>query len=225
MHLSLSVGKVYLCTRRKLAVVCLLTLAMVSSVPAEGADWDHWRGPTRNDVSAEPSGWDGKTWIKGKLWCASVGEGSSSPLVVGNRVYLTGWSDITTRFIAWMRTAAKKCGVDLQVTTLWSLAVGDQYLYSGTCSTPEYDSQTGLLFTLGVDGDLNAWNTRKKGQRAWTLNLYDRYQAPRRPKLPNAERRSVTTVTRVRRCGRRSADCRSRWKERQSYRLRQTRWT
>jgi len=31
-------------------------------VTSESADWPHWRGPTRNDVSSESSGWDGTSW-------------------------------------------------------------------------------------------------------------------------------------------------------------------
>jgi outer membrane protein assembly factor BamB len=73
---------------RSLAVLIML----LAIVPAQSADWPHWRGPARNDISSEPSGWNGKTWIKDELWKASVGEGSSSPLVVDGRVYLTGWS-------------------------------------------------------------------------------------------------------------------------------------
>ncbi len=155
-----------------------------------GADWDHWRGPTRNDVSAEPSGWDGKTWIKNELWNAAVGEGSSSPLVVGNQVYLTGWSDDhDTLYCLDADSGSEVWRQTYKSPRYGRVAVGDQALYSGACSTPEYDSQTGLLFTLGVDGDLNAWDTRNRGQRAWTLNLYDRYDAPRRPEV--AERKKT----------------------------------
>ncbi|MEO8498516.1 MAG: PQQ-binding-like beta-propeller repeat protein, partial [Planctomycetota bacterium] len=59
----------------------------------------------------------------------------------------------------------------------------DQGLYSGACSTPEYDSQSGLLFTLGVDGDLIAWDAGRTGQRVWSLNLYERYGAQQRPEV------------------------------------------
>ena len=53
----------------------------------------------------------------------------------------------------------------LAVTLTASIAVGDQGLYSGACSTPEYDQETKTLFTLGVDGDLIAWDTAGEGRQ------------------------------------------------------------
>lgn len=163
-----------------------LTILLVSLIitPDAGADWPHWRGAERNGIVSEPSGWDGKSWLKGELWKASVGEGSSSPLVIGDRVYLTGWSgnqdtvfclDAQTGKVLWKQT--------YDSPRYGRHAVGDQKLYSGACSTPEYDPGSGLLFTLGVDGDLNAWDTRDQGKQAWALNLYDRYKAQRRPEV------------------------------------------
>jgi outer membrane protein assembly factor BamB len=161
-----------------------LSMILLASVPAESADWPHWRGPNRNDISAEPSGWDGQSWLKDQLWQVSVGEGSSAPIVVGDRVYLTGWSnnrdmlvclDIDTGKEQWRQTYDAPC--------YGRFAVGDQGLYSGACSTPEFDAQTGLVFTLGIDGDLNAWDTRDNGKLNWSLNLYERYAAEQRPEV------------------------------------------
>lgn len=161
-----------------------IQLLLFMSVSVSGADWPHWRGPARNDVSPEPSGWDGRQWIKGDLWQASVGEGSSSPLVVDNQVFLTGWSKNRDTVFCLDADSGR---------TLWKqsydsprfgrFALGDKGLYSGACSTPEYDSETRLLFTLGVDGDLNAWDTRNAGRQRWSLNLYDKYGARRRPEV------------------------------------------
>ena len=161
-----------------------IALAFTIVPVVNAADWPHWRGPERNDIVAESSGWDGKTWIKGDLWQLSVGAGSSSPIVVGDRVYLTGWSGnrdsvycvhADTGKVLWRQTySSPRYG---------RFAVGDQRLYSGACSTPEYDVETRLLFTLGVDGDLNAWDTVGDGQRVWGFNIYDRYGAQRRPEV------------------------------------------
>lgn len=183
-HFGASVAIHFFCARRVFIALCFVALAAVLPAPAKSADWDHWRGPARNGIAAEPSGWDGETWLQGELWRASVGEGSSSPLVVGNEVYLTGWSgnrdtlhclDAGSGEVMWRQS--------YKSPRYGRAAVGDQFLYSGACSTPEYDSQTGLLFTLSADGDLIAWDTNKKGERVWGLNLYERYQAPRRPEV------------------------------------------
>lgn len=154
------------------------------SASAFGSDWPHWRGPGRSDVVTEPSGWDGKSWIKGDLWKLSVGEGSSSPIVVGDRVFLTGWSgsrdtvfcvDADLGKVIWQQS--------YESPRYGRHAVGDQGFYSGACATPEYDAATGLLFTLGIDGDLNAWDTRSDGKRVWSSNIYDKYGAERRPEV------------------------------------------
>lgn len=178
------------CARRELVVLYFAAYAALWSVPAKGADWEHWRGPTRNSVSAEPSGWDGETWLKGELWRASVGEGSSSPLVVGSHVYLTGWSNNHDTLHCLDAKSGKEVWRQTYKTPRYGrFAEGDQFLYSGPCSTPDYDSRTGLLCTLSADGDLIAWDTNKDGQRVWALNLYERYQVPRRPEV--AKRRKT----------------------------------
>lgn len=159
-------------------------LFLVMTIPAESADWPHWRGPGRNDVSQEASGWDGKTWLKGELWKAAVGEGSSSPIVVGNQVFLTGWAENRDTVLCLDADTGKELWTQSYDSPRYGrFAVGDQSLYSGACSTPEFDPATQTLFTLGVDGDLNAWDARQQGRRLWSLNLYDRYKAVRRPEV------------------------------------------
>ena len=165
---------------RSLTVLTVL-LPLAAAI---GADWPHWRGPTRNDISTESSEWDGKTWLKGERWKASVGEGSSAPVVVGDRVYLTGWSNNhDTVFCLDLETGKEHWRQSYDSPRYGRHAIGDQSLYSAVCSTPEYDAESGVLFTLGVDGDLNAWDTRDEGKPVWSLNIYDRYQAKRRPEV------------------------------------------
>lgn len=176
---------------RCLTLSFILPTILLSSVfEAECANWPHWRGPARNDVSPEPSGWDGKTWLKGELWKTEVGEGSSAAVVVDNQVFLTGWSsNRDTLFCLNADTGKELWRQTYDSPRYGRFALGDQSLYSGACSTPEYDAATGLLFTLGVDGDLNAWDTRLKGKRVWSLNLYELYKAQRRPEV--AERKKT----------------------------------
>ncbi|MCP4783619.1 MAG: PQQ-binding-like beta-propeller repeat protein [Fuerstiella sp.] len=166
--------------------ICFSSLLFCLSavLPCESADWPHWRGPGRNDISSESSGWNGESWLNGQLWEVAVGEGSSSAVVVGDHVFLTGWSkNRDTVFCLDSDTGTELWQQSYRSPRYGRFAIGDQKLYSGACSTPDYDSQTGLLFTLGVDGDLNAWDTRQKGRSAWSLNIYDRYKAERRPEV------------------------------------------
>lgn len=171
---------------RLLAVVA--SMIVIETLPA--ADWPHWRGPARNDISSEQSGWNGTDWLDGVLWTASVGEGSSSPVVVDDRVYLTGWAQNRDTLFCLNAASGTELWRQSSVSPRYGrFAIGDQSLYSGACATPEYDPDSGLLFTLGTDGDLTAWNTKADGQQVWALNIYDRYQAQQRPEV--AKRRKT----------------------------------
>jgi len=69
-------------------------LAVVSSIsPALSADWPQFRGPSGSGISTEkgvPLKWDGSTNI---LWKADLpGPGTSSPIIVGQRIFLTSWT-------------------------------------------------------------------------------------------------------------------------------------
>lgn len=158
--------------------LCLVPLAL-------GGDFPHWRGPTRDGVIAEASGYANGKWDVGKpLWTGNVGEGSASPLLVGDVLYTMGHDggkdhvvclDAKTGKEVWKAShPAKRFG---------RFAIGDQTMYGGPTSTPEYDPKTRLLYTLGVDGDLVCHDCADKGSRKWHINLYDDYQMPRRPKV------------------------------------------
>jgi outer membrane protein assembly factor BamB len=161
-----------------------LILVGVSIAAARAEDWPHWRGPRRDGTTAESSRWDEKRWPPKELWRANVGEGASSPLIVNDRVWVMGWSgdrdhlrcfDAATGKLLWETSYA--CG------QYGRFATGDQGLYSGVTSTPEYDAESGLLFTLSTDGHLNAWNAKAAGKHVWGFNLYDRFAIPLRPKV------------------------------------------
>lgn len=168
-----------------------LALTLALSLTACGGDWSHWRGPNRTDVIDEPSGWNGTAWLADEpAWSAKVGEGASSPIVVGDRVFTLGWSD--GKDVLHCRNARDG-------KQLWSVSyrcpqygrhhMGDEGLYSGPSATPEFDSATGFLYTLGADGDLHCWDTNVEGKKIWNRNLYDDYKVTRRPKLTQSPQR------------------------------------
>ncbi len=165
-------------------------LALLAPTVTEADDWPHWRGPNRNDVVAESSGWNGNRWLAGDAaWSKNVGVGCTSPIVVDGRLYTMGWR------------AGKDTLVCLDAATgneLWRVSyacpeygrrsTGDKGVYAGVCSTPEIDEETGFLFTLSIDGDLNCWNTEKRGEHVWGINLYDRYQVKQRPDVSSTRK-------------------------------------
>lgn len=169
--------------------IFVAVFALAGSLSA--ADWPHWRGPTRDGLTPESSGWTGERWLADKpAWAAKAGEGASSPIVVGDRVYLLGWADGKDTL---------RCLAAADGKLLWSQSyksprygrfhAGDEGLYSGPSSTPEFDPATNFLYTLGADGDLQCWDTAAEGKRVWGRNLYDDYKAQRRPRLTNAPQR------------------------------------
>ncbi len=152
---------------------------------ATGADWPHWRGANRNDVSAESTGWDDGVRLPSReLWRISLGAGASSPLIVGGTLYTLGWNNgrdtvfalnAATGEVIWTQNyAAPKYGRH---------ARGDQGYFRGATPTPEFDPDSRALFTMSCDGELQAWDTTEKGRKIWGLNLYEAYKIPVRPQV------------------------------------------
>ncbi len=153
--------------------------------PSVAEDWPHWRGKNRSGVSAENSGWEKGVWPMGQpLWQGNVGEGAAAPLAVGDHLYTIGWEDgndvvrvldVTSGKSLWeQRYPSPKHGRH---------AKGDQRMYRGVTASSDYDSESGLLYTLSCDGRLSAWDTQNKGSPVWHLNLYGRFDIPPRPQI------------------------------------------
>jgi outer membrane protein assembly factor BamB len=158
----------------------------LTGIPAHAAEWPHWRGASRDGSTTETSGWDEGGWNlpagPPQRWESNPGQGSSSPVVAAGQVYTMGWKegrdqiqclDLLTGALLWQQT--------YESPRFGRHAVGDQGFYGGPSATPEFDADTGLLFTLSCDGELRAWNTRDKGLPVWRLNLGDKYQVGQRP--------------------------------------------
>lgn len=166
----------------------LCVLLFPSVVQAE--DWPHWRGLNRNGHTTEPSGWSGGEWRLTEIWKENVGEGSTSPIIVDDHLYTMGWNEGNDYVRCLDASSGKVLWEKSYITPLHGrVAVGDQRLYSGPTSTPEFDAATGLLFTLGVDGDLKCWDTRQNGKLVWNKNLYDEFNPPQRAKVNRSGRR------------------------------------
>jgi len=152
------------------------------------ADWPHWRGPARNGLVDEPSGFNAAPWPKGKGdWQRNDGIGASSPLVIAGRVYSFTWQGGKDRLLCLYAVDGKEIWTQSYSCPQYGRhKTGDESMYAGPSSTPEYDPATDLLYTLSTDGDLICWDTKKKGARVWGFNVYDRYKAGQRPKVGRA---------------------------------------
>lgn len=176
---------------RSVTAAILFVWQGVATAPElAAADWPHWRGPNRNDVVGETSGWNGRSWPGGKAeWTANVGVGCSAPIVADGKLYATGWE--SNREV--LRCLDAESGKELwrqsyACPKYGRHSTGDKGIYGGPSSTPEYDPRTGLLYTLSIDGDLNCWNTKRRGRREWGLNLYEKYGVGRRPNVGRRRR-------------------------------------
>jgi len=176
---------------RTLALLLGATLTCYGAATVHAEDWAHWRGPERNGLVRESSRWEQGGWPPMReVWRKNVGEGSTSPLVVGGNIFVMGWAGGRDR----LRCLDLKTGKELwrqeyESPRYGRKAQGDQGLYSGVTATPEYDARTGQLFTLGVDGDLVAWNTRDSGRQVWKRRLYDEFDVPQRPRVGRSGQR------------------------------------
>ena len=164
---------------------------------AAAGDWPHWRGPTRDDISPEHSGYrDGHWNIDKPAWQTSVGKGCSSPLVVAGKIYTMGWKagkDVVSCLDA---ATGKEVWSQSYACPLYGRkALGDQNQYAGPTSTPEFDAATGYLYTLSTDGDLNCWDTSRRGQLIWRLNLHERYRIAQRPQVAQSGHRDYGFTT------------------------------
>ncbi|MEX2026622.1 MAG: PQQ-binding-like beta-propeller repeat protein, partial [Pirellulaceae bacterium] len=142
------------------------------TIYASAADWPQYRGPTRNDVSAETGllqAWPAEG--PPLLWTyADAGIGYSGPAIVGDRLYTIGGRGDTEHLIALDPASVK----DGSVTEAWSTTVGQTFQWEGNrwsagpSSTPTVDGD--LVYALGGMGDLLCVNTAT-GKEVWRKNL------------------------------------------------------
>lgn len=180
---------------KSLGLLAALCLALAGRALA--ADWPHWRGPGRNGVTEEPSGWKGGKWPGEKpQWTSQVGAGASSPVVTGGRLYALGWRGGREQLVCLDAATGRRLWVQSYAAPRYGRhKVGDEFLYAGPSSTPEFDADTGLLFTLGIDGDLRAWDASDEGRGVWQINLYEAYGVPQRPDVGRNSRRDYGYTT------------------------------
>lgn len=147
----------------------LAVLVGLVSLSAMAADWPQWRGVNRDGVSDEKgllSQWpaDGPPLV----WQAKdIGDGYSTPSVVGNRLYLISNQGMEDEYVQALSTADAR--------QVWRQRIGKVGpnrgpQYPGARSTPTVDGA--LLYALSSAGDLACLET-ESGEVRWTKNLVD----------------------------------------------------
>jgi outer membrane protein assembly factor BamB len=154
-----------------LAALCLclsaVSLTRSASPPASTSDWPQWRGPQRSGVSQE-SGLL-KQWPAAGpklLWQVNdIGDGYSTPAVVGNRIYLMSNRGFDNEFVQALST---QDGKPVWTTRVGNVGNANDFLYAKARSTPTVDGE--LLYALGSDGDLACLES-KSGKIRWQKSL------------------------------------------------------
>jgi outer membrane protein assembly factor BamB len=172
--------------RVQIGVPFLIAFLLLTSAPRLLADdWPHWRGPTRDGLTNESSEWKSGEWLSAKPdWTAKIGAGTSGPLIFRSRVFVLGWEDEkdTLRCLD-LATGKEEWAQSYACPSHGRFHKGEEGYYGGPHSTPEIDVDTGLLYSLSIDGDLNCWDLNAAGRQIWSLNLYQNYGVKQRPKL------------------------------------------
>ena len=132
------------------------------------ADWPQWRGPDRNGISKE-AGLLQEWPAEGPklLWQQTgLGDGYSTPAVVGDRIFLISNKGLDDEFV--------QCRSVSDGQQLWSTHIGkvgnpkQKPPYPGARSTPTVDGK--LLYALGSDGDLACMDIAQ-GKIRWHKSL------------------------------------------------------
>jgi outer membrane protein assembly factor BamB len=147
---------------------CLGLILFFFAIIAPAADWPQWRGPDRDGKSAETGLLD--SWPKGGprlLWKAQdLGEGFSSPAIVGDRLYIQGQHGGDQLVMAYDVHTGKQ---------LWRTPAGKSYNEqhgNGPRGTPTVDGAR--LYALSADGTLVCLEIAT-GRRVWGLNFVERF--------------------------------------------------
>jgi len=135
---------------------------------ASTSDWPQWRGPERNGISKETGLL--KQWPAGGpklLWQVNdIGDGFSTPSVVGTRIYLMSNRGMENEFVQALST---QDGKPIWTTRVGNVGNPDQDPpFAKARSTPTVVGD--FIYALGSDGDLVCLEA-KSGKIRWQKSL------------------------------------------------------
>jgi outer membrane protein assembly factor BamB len=154
-----------------IAALCLCYSAVSvtgsADLAASTSDWPQWRGPQRNGISQE-SGLLKQWPAQGPklLWQVDdIGDGYSTPAVVGTRIYMMSNRGFENEFVQALET---EDGKPIWTTRIGNVGNANDFLYAKARSTPTVDGE--FIYALGSDGDL-ACLEAKSGKIRWQKSL------------------------------------------------------
>ena len=143
-----------------------------ASMCAPTSDWPQWRGPQRDGISQETGLL--KQWPAGGprlIWQVNdIGDGYSTPAVVGTRIYLMSNRGMDNEFVQALST---EDGKPVWTTRVGNVGNPDQNPpYAKARSTPTVDGE--LVYALGSDGDLACLEARG-GKIRWQKSIRNEF--------------------------------------------------
>ena len=139
----------------------------IAAMAVRAQEWTQWRGPARDgSVSGKnvPAAWPES--LK-QSWRVEIGEGYSSPVVADGRVFVHSRSD-PEETVAGISLADGKVLWQQKYQATFKKNQYAVQMAKGPNSTPLVIGNR--LFTLGVTGILNAWDTAS-GKLLWTRDF------------------------------------------------------
>ena len=135
-------------------------------------DWPQWRGPNRDGAAApskSPQTWPEKLR---QVWNVKVGEGHSSPVVSGTRVFQfarAGNNEVVSAF----ETATGKKLFEHTYEAPYEMNPAARSHGKGPNSTPLVSG--GRIYTLGMSGVLTCLDTQS-GQQVWRFDSQGKFK-------------------------------------------------
>lgn len=145
----------------------LALILFTSAITINAQDWPQWRGPARDgSVSAKntPTKWPDSLQ---RAWRVEIGEGYSSPVVSAGRVYVHGRRD-PEEIVEAINLADGKVAWEQKYQAVFKKNQYAGQMAKGPHATPLVVGNR--LFTLGVTGIVNAWDTTS-GRLLWTRDF------------------------------------------------------
>ncbi len=146
----------------------LLTL-LLCTLAAPAADWPQWLGPRRDGSSPEKVA----PWKKDPkvLWRQPVGEGNSSPVVAGGRVFIH--AKVRDKNVEEVTAYDARSGKELWRTPYPRAAFKSLY-GNGTRATPAVAD--GKVYTFGITGLLTCF-AADTGKQLWQVDTLKEFHA------------------------------------------------
>lgn len=148
----------------------MLAFGLAASCQAQ--DWNQWRGPGRNGLVKDftaPENWPGELNLD---WKVEVGEGYSSPLWVGDRIYLHSRVGDEEVVAAYSPQDGSKIW-ETRVVTPYEVDPAAAEHGKGPKSTPILHE--GVIYTFGISGTLSAIDAGD-GTVRWRHDFKDRFE-------------------------------------------------